>query len=133
LSDSQVVEELAASLTITWAVARLRGPTTRFSSTGKLISVSTARLVCFVAVQACRITIASALCYGGSKFIGFTISLKDLILNCIALTVRHSPAHTVHSAHAVHTQYPHSTHAVLMEYSLYPHIRTVHTLSVPFR
>ena len=86
----QVVEELASSLTITWAVARLRGPTTRFSKAGKLISVSTARLVWFGVAQACRIAIASALCYGGSNFIGFTISLKDLILNCIALTVRRS-------------------------------------------
>jgi hypothetical protein len=103
-SDSQVVEELAASLTITWAVARLRGPTTRFSKAGKLISVSMARLVWFGVVQACRIAIASALCYGGSNFIGFTISFNDLILNCIALTVRgsHGPQrpHTVQTQHS---------------------------------
>ena len=89
----QVVEELASSLTITWAVAHLRGPITSFSKTGKLISVSNERFVCFLVVQAGRIAIACALCYGGSKFIGFTISLKDLILNCIALTVR--PSHGV--------------------------------------
>ena len=100
-SDSQVVRELASSLTLTWAVAHLRGPTTSFGKDGKLTSVSTVRLVCFLVVQGIRIAICAALCYGGSKFIGFTISLKDLILNCIALTVRGS--HGPHSAHTVHS------------------------------
>ncbi len=104
-------------MTITWAVSRLLGPTTSFSSTGKLISVSMARLVCFVAVQAFRIAIACALCYGGSKFIGFTISLKDLILNCIALTVRRSHGRTVltrcsRSTYNVLTEYSHGCHTV---------------------
>ena len=77
----------------------MNGDKTIFSSnyvdgerTRKLVSVSTARLVCFLVVQGIRITVCSALCFGGSKFIGFTISLKDLILNCIALTVRRSHA-----------------------------------------
>ncbi len=94
-ADSQVVREFASSLTLTWAVAHLRGPTTSFSKAGKLISVSPARLVCFLVVQGIRITICAALCYGGSKFIGFTISLKDLILNCIALTVSRCLTHGV--------------------------------------
>jgi hypothetical protein len=53
-----------------------------------LKSVGTARLAFFLLVQACRLTIASALCYGGSYFIAHTIGLGDLILNCVALEVR---------------------------------------------
>ena len=34
------------------------------------------------------LTIACALCYGGSYFIAHTIALGDLILNCVALEVR---------------------------------------------
>ena len=59
-----------------------------FSKAGKLISVSSARLVCFLVVQGIRIAICSALCYGGSFFIAHTIALGDLILNCVALEVR---------------------------------------------
>ncbi len=122
-------------MTITWAVSRLLGPTTSFSSTGKLISVSMARLACFVAVQAFRIAIACALCYGGSKFIGFSISLKDLILNCIALTVRRSHGRTVltatqhlQSTDKVLTQYSHSSDAAPTQFSQSTH--TVPTLTV---
>jgi hypothetical protein len=53
-----------------------------------LKSVGTARLAFFLLVQACRLTIACALCYGGSYFIAHTIGLGDLILNCVALEVR---------------------------------------------
>ena len=63
----------------------------------KLTSVSTARLAFFLFVQVCRLTIACALCYGGSAFIAHTIQLGDLVLNCVALEVclsspLHSPA-----------------------------------------
>ncbi len=54
----------------------------------KLTSVSTARLSFFLFVQAFRLTIACALCYGGSYFIAHTIKLGDLVLNCVALAVR---------------------------------------------
>jgi hypothetical protein len=54
----------------------------------KLKSVGTARLALFLFAQACRLTIACALCYGGSYFIAHTIGLGDLILNCVALEVR---------------------------------------------
>ncbi len=53
----------------------------------KLKSVGTARLAFFLFVRACRLTIACALCYGGSYFIAHTIGLGDLILNCVALEV----------------------------------------------
>ena len=53
----------------------------------KLTSISSARLAFFLLVQACRLTIACALCYGGSFFIAHTIGLGDLILNCVALEV----------------------------------------------
>lgn len=54
----------------------------------RLQSVGSARLVFFLFVQVCRLTIACALCYGGSYFIAHTIGLGDLILNCVALEVR---------------------------------------------
>jgi hypothetical protein len=54
----------------------------------KLTSISSARLAVFLLVQLCRLTIACALCYGGSYFIAHTIALGDLILNCVALEVR---------------------------------------------
>jgi hypothetical protein len=70
------------------AVARLHGPTTEFNESGKLASVSTARLCCFGMVQLLRLTVAAPLCYGGSYFIAHTFALGDLILSCIALKVR---------------------------------------------
>jgi hypothetical protein len=39
-------------------------------------------------MQALRLAVAAMLCYGGAYFIGHTIGLGDLILNCIALEVR---------------------------------------------
>ena len=81
------------------AVARMHGATTRFVD-GRLASISTARLVAFVAVQFVRLAIAATLCYGGSYFIAHTIGLGDLILNCVALQVRRlcSLAHALASA-----------------------------------
>ena len=78
------------------AVARLHGAhtddhghsITAFDEDMKLSSVSTSRLLVFGTVQLARLTIACALCYGGSFFIAHTIGLGDLILNCIALEVR---------------------------------------------
>lgn len=42
-------------------------------------------MLCFLAMQAFQLAVASLLCYGGASFIGHTIVLSDLILNCIAL------------------------------------------------
>ena len=50
--------------------------------------VSTTRFAFFMLVQALRLFIACALCYGGSYFIAHTIGLGDLILNCVALEAR---------------------------------------------
>ena len=94
--DSQVVHELGNVLTTMRAVARLHGARTDdhghsitdFDEDMKLSSVSTSRLLVFSMVQLARLTIACALCYGGSFFIAHTIDLGDLILNCIALEVR---------------------------------------------
>ncbi len=80
---------MADALTTTRAVARLRGKTTSFVH-GVVASVSTLRLLCFLAMQTFRLAVASLLCYGGAYFIGHTIALSDLILNCIALEVRSS-------------------------------------------
>ena len=67
----------------------------------KLTSISSARLAFFQLVQACRLTIACALCYGGSFFIAHTIGLGELILNCVALEVRLDPLTTLSQyAHA---------------------------------
>jgi len=77
------------ALTTTRAVARLRGKTTSFVG-GVVASVSTPRLLCFLAMQAFRLVVASLLCYGGAYFIGHTIALSDLILNCMALGVSSS-------------------------------------------
>jgi hypothetical protein len=68
------------------AVARLHGKTTTFVD-GVVVSVSTPRLLCFLAMQTFRLVVASLLCYGGAYFIGHTIAFSDLILNCIALEV----------------------------------------------
>jgi hypothetical protein len=69
------------------AVARLHGKKTSFVN-GVVASVGTTRLLFFLAMQALRLTVASLLGYGGAYFIGYTIGLKDLILNCIALAVQ---------------------------------------------
>ena len=87
------MSELDCCLRTIRAVARLHGATTHFVD-GMLVSVSTARLLCFLAVQMVRLTVASALCYGGSYFIAHTIPLGDLILNCVALQVRTSRSPT---------------------------------------
>ena len=89
---AQVVQEVADALTTTRAVARLHGKTTSFVG-GVVASVGTLRLLCFLAMQAFRLAVASLLCYGGAYFIGHTIALSDLILNCIALEVRSSFRH----------------------------------------
>jgi hypothetical protein len=81
---------MGEALTTTRAVARLHGKTTSFVD-GVVASVSTPRLLCFLAMQAFRLVVSSLLCYGGAYFIGHTIALSDLILNCIALEVRSSP------------------------------------------
>jgi hypothetical protein len=91
---AQVVDEVHGALTTTRAVARLHGKTTSFVH-GVVASVGTLRLLCFLAMQAFRIAVASLLCYGGAYFIGHTIALSDLILNCIALEVRSSFRHVV--------------------------------------
>ena len=83
------MQEVADALTTTRAVARLRGKTTSFVG-GVVASVGTMRLLFFLAMQAFRLAVASLLCYGGAYFIGHTIALSDLILNCIALEVRSS-------------------------------------------
>ncbi len=82
--------EIELCLSTMRAIARLHGPTTSCDDRGKLRSVSTARLFWFIMVQAVRLLVASALCYGGSYFIANTIALGDLILNCVALEVRGS-------------------------------------------
>jgi hypothetical protein len=88
------VQEVADALTTTRAVARLHGKTTSFVG-GVVASVGTLRLLCFLAMQAVRLAVASLLCYGGAYFIGHTIALSDLILNCIALEVCSSFRHAV--------------------------------------
>ena len=80
---------MAEALATSRAVARLHGKTTSFVG-GVVASVSTPRLLCFLAMQAFRLIVGSLLCYGGAYFIGHTIKLSDLILNCIALEVRSS-------------------------------------------
>ena len=86
---AQVVHEVAEALATSRAVARLHGKTTSFVG-GVVASVSTPRLLCFLAMQALRVAVAVLLGYGGAYFIGHTIKLSDLILNCIALEVRSS-------------------------------------------
>ena len=80
------MHEIGEGLTTARAVARLHGKTTSFVD-GVVASVSTLRLLCFLAMQAFRLAVAVLLCYGGAYFIGHTIKLGDLILNCIALEV----------------------------------------------
>ena len=82
---------MANCLTTLRAIARLHNQTaagTEFESKKQLVSVSTPRLVFFGIAQSFRLTLAAALCYGGSYFIAHTIGLGDLILNCVALEVR---------------------------------------------
>jgi hypothetical protein len=86
---AQVVHEIGQCLTTIRAVARLHGKTTSFVDC-VVASVSTLRLLCVLAMQALRLTVAVLLCYGGAYFIGHTIKPGDLILNCIALEVRSS-------------------------------------------
>jgi hypothetical protein len=86
---AQVVHEIGQCLTTIRAVARLHGKTTSFVD-GVVASVGTPRLLCVLAMQAFRLAVAVLLCYGGAFFIGHTIKLGDLILNCIALEVRSS-------------------------------------------
>ena len=62
---------------------------------GRIESVGTARLSWFLATNTVHIFISSALCYGGMKFIGFTIGLGELILNCVALEVRSPCRHAL--------------------------------------
>ena len=83
------MHEVAEALATSRAVARLHGKTTSFVG-GVVASVSTPRLLCFLAIQALRLAVAVLLGYGGAYFIGHTIKLSDLILNCIALEVRSS-------------------------------------------
>ena len=82
----QVVDEICDALAKIRAVARLHGKTTSFVD-GVVVTVGTPRLLCFLVMQALRLVIAALLCYGGAYFIGHTIALSDLILNCIALEV----------------------------------------------
>ncbi len=107
---AQVVHEIGGALTTTRAVARLHGNTTSFVD-GVVVSVGTRRLLFFLAMQAFRVAIAGLLCYGGAFFIGKSIALSDLILNCIALEVRSSFRHAVHGcglrAHQVHVERAH--------------------------
>ena len=84
---SQVLHEMSACLTTIRAVARLHGKTTSFVD-GVVASVGTTRLLFFLVMQALRLAVATMLCYGGAYFIGHTIGLGELILNCIALEVR---------------------------------------------
>jgi hypothetical protein len=102
---AQVVHDIGESLTTIRAVARLHGKTTSFVD-GVVTSVSTLRLLCFLAMQALRLAVAVLLGYGGAYFIGHTIALSDLILNCIALEVSSSSRHAVRGcgvrAHQVH-------------------------------
>jgi hypothetical protein len=88
------VDEIGHTLTTTRAVARLHGKTTSFVD-GVVASVGTLRLLCFLMMQAFRLAFALLLGYGGAKFIGKSIKLSDLILNCIALDVRSSFRHAV--------------------------------------
>ena len=83
------MHEIGNTLTTILAVCRLHGKRTSFVD-GVLVSVGTRRLLFFLAMQAFRLAIASLLGYGGAYFIGHTIALGDLILNCIALEVRSS-------------------------------------------
>jgi hypothetical protein len=83
------MHEIGQCLTTIRAVARLHGKTTSFVD-GVVASVSTLRLLCVLAMQAVRLAVAVLLCYGGAFFIGHTIKLGDLILNCIALEVSSS-------------------------------------------
>ena len=81
---TMIIDEISSCLTTLRAVAHMHGKTTRLVD-GKIESISTMRLVWFFSVQSVRLVIASALCYGGSKFIANAIKLGDLILNCVAL------------------------------------------------
>ncbi len=83
------MHEVAEALATSHAVARLHGKTTSFVG-GVVASVSTPRLLCFLAMQLFRLAVAVLLGYGGAFFIGHTIKLSDLILSCIALEVRSS-------------------------------------------
>ena len=83
------MHEIGNTLTTILAVARLHGKRTSFVD-GVLVSVGTRRLLFFLAMQAFRLAVAVLLCYGGAFFIGHTIKLGDLILNCIALEVSSS-------------------------------------------
>ncbi len=102
---AQVVHEMGGALTTSRAVARLHGKTTSFVG-GVVVSVGTRRLLFFLAMQAFRLTVTVLLCYGGAFFIGRSIKLSDLILNCIALEVRSSFCRAVRGcgmrAHQVH-------------------------------
>ena len=81
--DSQVINEIdSCSKTIFCAVC-VHGRTTHFEN-GEIISVSTARLLFFLAVQLTRLAVAVALAYGGSYFISHEIGLGDLILSSTA-------------------------------------------------
>ena len=84
---AHVVHEVAEALATSRAVARLHGKTTSFVN-GVVVSVGTRRLLFFLAMQAFRLAVAVLLGYGGAYFIGNTVALSDLILNCIALEVR---------------------------------------------
>ncbi len=89
------MHQIGEALTTIRAVARLHGETTSFVD-GVVASVGTPRLVCFLAMQAFRLAVAVLLGYGGAYFIGKSIKLSDLILNCIALEVSSSFCHAGH-------------------------------------
>jgi len=84
--DSQVMNEIDSCGKTIFCAVCVHGRTTRFEN-GEIISVSTTRLLFFLAVQLTRLAVAVALAYGGSYFIAHEIGLGDLILNCIALEV----------------------------------------------
>jgi hypothetical protein len=102
---AQVVHEIVGALTTIRAVAQLHGKTTSFVD-GVVVSVGTRRLLFFLTMQAFRLAVASLLCYGGAYFIGNSIKLGELILNCISLEVRSSFRQAVRGccvrAHQVH-------------------------------
>ena len=81
-----ILNEAASCLCVTAAVIQLQGASTKIVQ-GKLTSISSIRVVCFVFTQMIRLAIAILLAYGGMRFLGNTFSMENLILNMLALEV----------------------------------------------
>ena len=82
-----VLSEMASCTRVTVAALQLHGGTTQIVE-GRIQSISTIRLVVFVATQTLRIGIAAALAYGGIRFLTNTVQLDEIVLNAVALEER---------------------------------------------